>query len=289
MPVHQQPKPNKKRADGEGRAAGGQVQGKGQAKAAKKNSQEVNAFADMVASFIEGKDGAMRAVEKATSALRAQEQTARAALGVATTAFRNAPDAEGARPMLMEATRAVATLVAQIEEVTAATIKPFREALLARQEREGVYLGRVKPGHSGMNHIRVEAQQEYRYQGQLCSDMVPIKKTVAINGRSANKAQLVTVMLPGSNVVVAGGMAAGCVGPGIAAELKEMYAYLRIKTPGGFFDGMSAVEEEGGDGWDFDRNGEGERAEAAAAVAEVAKMAGGGAIKEEDDVLLEDL
>jgi len=285
MPAHQQPTPNKKRADGDGRAAGGVVQGKGQAKAAQKNSQEVNSFADMVASFIEGKDGAKRAVEKAVAALRPQEQSARAALAAANAAFRTAADVETARPMLMEATRAVATVVAQIEEVTVATIKPFRETLLARQEREGVYLGRVKPGHSGMNHIRVEPQQEYRYQGQLCSDMVPIKKTVAIHGRSANKGQLVTVMLPGSNVVVAGGMAAGCVGPGVAAELKEMYTYLRIKTPGGFFDGMSAVGEEGGEGWDFDRDGEGERAAGAEAAAAAAKASA----KEEDDVLMEDL
>jgi hypothetical protein len=287
MPAHQQPTPNKKRVDGDGRAAGGAVQGKGQAKAVQKNSQEVRFFTDMVASFIEGKDGAKRAVEKAVAALRPQEQSARAALGAANAAFRTAADVETARPMLMEATRAVATVVAQIEEVTAATIKPFRENLLARQEREGVYLGRVKPGHAGMNHIRVEPQQEYRYLGQLCSDMVPIKKTIAIHGRSANKTQA-NIMHPGSNVVVAGGMAAGCVGPGVAAELKDMYTYLRIKTPGGFFDGMSAVEEEGGEGWDFDRNGEGERAEAAAAAAEVAKMAGGGG-KEEDDVLMEDL
>jgi len=125
-----------------------------------------------------------------------------------------------------------------------AAIKPIREALLAQQEREGVYLGRVT-ALLGAGRLRIQAQQEYRdAAGVLADNNIPIRKGVAVHGRSVNKWDRPNVMLPGCTAIVSGGWASARVPPGIAQELADFYEYLEIPVPPGFFGGAAATEEE---------------------------------------------
>jgi len=283
--------------------------------AARKNAGEVDDFHDMVSATCAE---AAAAVHAQTRTLRQQEQTALAtkariaaelqgldaevkklAAAAGQAWDKAAADAEEARvaakearARLLDVSRTVETVRGEIETLENGIIGTFRDRLLERQDKEGIYLGRVQPG-GGSGRLAIMSQQVYMDSaGRPYPSItpVPVKKTIMLRGNPNTKAGNACVALPGSYVVVSGGFVAGAIGPGVARELENMYTYLCIKTQKGvgvgevktdFFDDKNAAG-----GIEFDHS---EEAAAELAAGAAAKAAVGGGHTKVKEVVLEDL
>jgi len=297
----------------------GKVAGKAMSKAAiaaaRKNAGEVDDFHDMVSATCAE---AAAAVHAQTRTLRQQEQTALAtkariaaelqgldaevkklAAAAGQVWDKAAADAEEARvaakearARLLDVSRTVETVRGEIETLENGIIGTFRDRLLERQDKEGIYLGRVQPG-GGSGRLAIMSQQVYMDSaGRPYPSItpVPVKKTIMLRGNPNTKAGNACVALPGSYVVVSGGFVAGAIGPGVARELEAMYTYLCIKTQKGvgvgevktdFFD-----DKNGAGGIEFDHS---EEVAAELAAGAAAKAAVGGGHTKVKEVVLEDL
>jgi hypothetical protein len=313
MPTHNTQTQTKEKAKGK---VAGKAMSKAAIAAARKNAGEVDDFHDMVSATCAE---AAAAVHAQTKKLRQQEQTALATkariaaelqgldaevkkLAAATyaggtialraTAEEACVAAKEARARLLDVSRTVETVRGEIETLENGIIGTFRDRLLERQDKEGIYLGRVQPG-GGSGRLAIMSQQVYMDSaGRPYPSItpVPVKKTIMLRGNPNTKAGNACVALPGSYVVVSGGFVAGAIGPGVARELEAMYTYLCIKTQKGvgvgevktdFFD-----DKNGAGGIEFDHS---EEAAAELAAGAAAKAAVGGGHTKVKEVLLEDL
>ena len=312
MPTHNTQTQTKEKAKGK---VAGKAMSKAAIAAARKNAGEVDDFHDMVSATCAE---AAAAVHAQTRTLRQQEQTALAtkariaaelqgldaefkklAAAAGQAWDKAAADAEEARvaakearARLLDVSRTVETVRGEIETLENGIIGTFRDRLLERQDKEGIYLGRVQPG-GGSGRLAIMSQQVYMDSaGRPYPSItpVPVKKTIMLRGNPNTKAGNACVALPGSYVVVSGGFVAGAIGPGVARELEAMYTYLCIKTQKGvgvgevktdFFDDKNAAG-----GIEFDHS---EEAAAELAAGAAAKAAVGGGHTKVKEVTLEDL
>jgi hypothetical protein len=295
MPTHNTQTQTKEKAKGK---VAGKAMSKAAVAAARKNAGEVDDFRDMVSAACAE---AAAAVNVQNKALRQQEQTALAAKARimaeiqgldANKTPESVKAATEARARLLDASRAVETVRAEIEKLENGIIGTFRGRLLERQDKEGIYLGRVQPG-GGSGRLAIMTQQVYMDSaGHAYPSItaIPVKKTIMLRGNPNTKAGNTCVALPGSYVVVCAGFVAGVIGPGVARELQNMYTYLCIKTQKGV--GVGEVksdffDEQAEGGIEFDHSEEVAAELAAAAVAKAA--VGGGHTKAPEVVTLEDL
>ena len=279
-----------------GKKVAGKAQSKAAVAAARKNAGEVDDFRDMVSDACAE---AAAAVDEQTKTLRQQERAALASRERIAAEIQDRTAVGGAavkaiaevRARLLDASRAVETVRAEIEKLENGIIGTFRERLLDRQEKEGTYMGRVQPG-GGSGRLAIMTQQVYTDSaGRAYPGItpIPVKKTIMLRGNPNTKAGNTCVALPGSYVVVCGGFVAGVIGPGVARELQKLYTYLRIKTQKGV--GVGEVktdffDEEVEGGIEFDHS---EEVEAELAAAAAAKAAVGGGHTKAPEVTLDDL